>query len=112
MKMILKLLCAFLLITAIKNDSLDNVEHVVLFMQENRAFDHYFGSLKGVRGFNDYAHPDLPNGNSIFKQPLNDKYAELNDEEILCGCGSCSIKWKDNADAKIIRGHFKKLTCP
>jgi hypothetical protein len=24
-----------------------------LFLQENRAFDHYYGTMKGVRGFND-----------------------------------------------------------
>jgi phospholipase C len=29
--------------------SIMDVEHVVILMQENRAFDHYFGSLKGVR---------------------------------------------------------------
>ncbi|HEY7946609.1 MAG TPA: alkaline phosphatase family protein [Acidimicrobiales bacterium] len=29
------------------------VEHVVFLMQENRSFDHYFGSYKGVRGFDD-----------------------------------------------------------
>jgi phospholipase C len=28
-----------------------DVKHVVVLMQENRSFDHYFGSLKGVRGF-------------------------------------------------------------
>jgi phospholipase C len=32
---------------------LDQIQHVVFFMQENRAFDHYFGSLAGVRGFKD-----------------------------------------------------------
>ena len=31
--------------------SLSDVEHVVILMQENRSFDHYFGSLSGVRGF-------------------------------------------------------------
>src|SRR5262245_8783643 len=30
---------------------LDEVRHVVLYMQENRSFDHYFGALRGVRGF-------------------------------------------------------------
>ena len=30
-----------------------DAEHIVLLMQENRSFDHSFGSLKGVRGFND-----------------------------------------------------------
>ena len=29
------------------------IEHIVLFMQENRAFDHYFGTAAGVRGFGD-----------------------------------------------------------
>ncbi|WP_448852313.1 alkaline phosphatase family protein [Corynebacterium sp. 335C] len=33
--------------------SLDDVEHVVVFMQENRSFDHYFGTMRGVRGFAD-----------------------------------------------------------
>lgn len=31
------------------------IKHVVFLMQENRSFDHYFGSYKGVRGFNDHA---------------------------------------------------------
>jgi len=30
-----------------------DVEHVVILMQENRSFDHYFGTLNGVRGFAD-----------------------------------------------------------
>ena len=30
-----------------------DVEHVVILMQENRSFDHYFGTLRGVRGFGD-----------------------------------------------------------
>jgi phospholipase C len=29
------------------------IEHVVVLMQENRSFDHYFGAMPGVRGFND-----------------------------------------------------------
>lgn len=32
---------------------LESIDHVVLFMQENRAFDHYFGTMAGVRGFAD-----------------------------------------------------------
>ena len=30
-----------------------DVQHVVILMQENRSFDHYFGTLRGVRGFGD-----------------------------------------------------------
>ena len=33
--------------------SIMDVEHVVILMQENRAFDHYFGTLRGVSGFSD-----------------------------------------------------------
>src|SRR5579863_4289759 len=29
------------------------IEHVIFLMHENRSFDHYFGSYKGVRGFDD-----------------------------------------------------------
>jgi phospholipase C len=32
---------------------LTDIEHVVIFIQENRSFDHYFGSYRGVRGFGD-----------------------------------------------------------
>jgi phospholipase C len=30
------------------------IEHVIFFMQENRSFDHYFGTYRGVRGFDDH----------------------------------------------------------
>ncbi len=30
-----------------------DVEHIVILMQENRPFDHQFGNLRGVRGYND-----------------------------------------------------------
>jgi phospholipase C len=33
--------------------SLSDIRHVVFLMQENRSFDHYFGTLSGVRGFSD-----------------------------------------------------------
>jgi phospholipase C len=34
-----------------ENASLSDIKHVVLLMQENRSFDHYFGTMPGVRGF-------------------------------------------------------------
>ncbi len=49
--------------------TLADVRHVVIFMQENRSFDHYFGSLHGVRGFDDRAALTLSNGNNVFYQP-------------------------------------------
>jgi len=39
-----------------------DIKHVVILMQENRSFDQYFGSLKGVRGFGDRATITLPGG--------------------------------------------------
>ena len=52
---------------------LKDIKHVVMLMQENRSFDHYFGTLAGVRGFGDEQALVLPNGKSIFHQsdPLN-----------------------------------------
>ena len=49
--------------------SLADIRHVVLLMQENRSFDHYFGSLAGVRGFSDPQALTLPDGRSVFHQP-------------------------------------------
>jgi phospholipase C len=37
----------------IRTGTIQDVQHVVILMQENRSFDHYFGHLNGVRGFND-----------------------------------------------------------
>jgi phospholipase C len=33
--------------------SLSGIEHIVVLMMENRSFDHYFGTMPGVRGFAD-----------------------------------------------------------
>ena len=40
-------------------------------MQENRSFDHYFGTLKGVRGYGDPRAAILNTGNSVFYQPTD-----------------------------------------
>ncbi len=49
--------------------TLADVQHVVIFMQENRSFDHYFGTLAGVRGFNDPRAITLPSGKPVWYQP-------------------------------------------
>ena len=46
-----------------------DVRHVVILMQENRSFDHYFGTLRGVRGFGDKQILTYPDGTTIFQQP-------------------------------------------
>ena len=52
-----------------KPGSIDDIEHVVILMLENRSFDHYFGTLAGVRGFDDPKATKLPSGRSVFYQP-------------------------------------------
>ncbi|MGB7844861.1 MAG: phospholipase C, phosphocholine-specific [Candidatus Acidiferrum sp.] len=49
--------------------TIHDVEHIVFMMQENRSFDHYFGALRGVRGFGDPRTVKLPSGKSVWHQP-------------------------------------------
>jgi phospholipase C len=51
-----------------RRGSLGDIKHIVMLMQENRSFDHYFGTLAGVRGFGDADALVLPNGKSVFHQ--------------------------------------------
>ncbi|KIZ14770.1 phosphocholine-specific phospholipase C [Streptomyces natalensis] len=51
-----------------RTGSLKDVEHIVVLMQENRSFDHYFGAMKGVRGFGDPRPLTLPSGKSVWHQ--------------------------------------------
>ncbi|QIL72593.1 phospholipase C, phosphocholine-specific [Diaphorobacter sp. HDW4B] len=52
-----------------RTKSLKDVEHVVMLTQENRSFDHYFGTLQGVRGFSDPRPHLLPTGQPVWYQP-------------------------------------------
>lgn len=45
-----------------------DAEHVVFLMQENRSFDHMFGKMRGVRGFNNPRAKTLPNQNKVWLQ--------------------------------------------
>jgi phospholipase C len=45
--------------TAPAGSDLGAIEHVVFLMQENRSFDHYYGTYPGVRGFDDHPHGSL-----------------------------------------------------
>ena len=71
---------AFLAVTALlavlttaSAGSINDIKHVIIFMQENRAYDHYYGTLNGVRGFNDRAMTSLPSGLPILFQPSDQK---------------------------------------
>src|SRR2546423_5130198 len=50
-------------VAAPRTGSLKDIEHVVILIQENRSFDHYFGTLSGVHGFGD------KHGHKHFFQP-------------------------------------------
>lgn len=61
-----------------RTGTIRDVEHIVILTQENRPFDHHFGTLRGVRGFNDpravKINLPLESGNgtmpaSVFLQP-------------------------------------------
>src|ERR1700751_809880 len=60
-----------------RTGTIQDVEHIVILMQENRPFDHHFGTLRGVRGFSDpravNINLPLPSGGtapaSVFLQP-------------------------------------------
>jgi phospholipase C len=47
-----------------RTGTIKDVDHVVILMQENRSFDHYYGTLRGVRGFSD-PHPAKLSGERL-----------------------------------------------
>ncbi len=51
--------------------TIKDIKHVVILMQENRSFDHYFGTLRGVRGFGD-RHPIPSPGGNVWTQSDGD----------------------------------------
>ena len=54
---------------ASRTGTIADLKHVVILMQENRSFDHYYGTLRGVRGFADKQVLKYQNGTTIFEQP-------------------------------------------
>ena len=91
--------------------TITDVQHVVVLMQENRSFDHYFGSLQGVRGFADRSAIAVAGGYSVFDQPngsarqypwqLSDTAAaDSQTPEILAQCdGSLDHGWSTQHEA-------------
>jgi phospholipase C len=51
-----------------RTGTIKDVEHVVILMQENRSFSHYYGTLRGVRGFADPHPVPLPGGRLVWEQ--------------------------------------------
>src|SRR5262249_24075423 len=52
----------------VRSGTIADVGHVVILMQENRGFDHYFGTMRGVRGFADRFPIPLPGGRTVWTQ--------------------------------------------
>ena len=57
-----------------RTGTIEDVEHIVILMQENRSFDHYFGTLRGVRGYGDPRVVKLPSGKPVWYQPNGSGY--------------------------------------
>ncbi|WP_040599367.1 phosphocholine-specific phospholipase C, partial [Sphingomonas elodea] len=56
----------------VRSGTIADVAHVVILMQENRSFDHYFGTMRGVRGFGDPLALPLPGGRTVWAQEAED----------------------------------------
>src|ERR1700704_1588099 len=51
-----------------RTGTIKDVKHIVILMQENRSFDHYFGTMRGVRGFGDRFPIPLESGKPVWFQ--------------------------------------------
>ncbi|MGC4104180.1 phosphocholine-specific phospholipase C [Ferruginibacter sp.] len=82
-----------------------DAEHIVFLMQENRSFDHTFGTLQGVRGYNDPRAIHLPNNNKVWLQ-TNKKgetfapfHLDIRNSKITW-MGGLPHSWSDQVDAR------------
>ncbi|MGJ5819360.1 phosphocholine-specific phospholipase C [Paludibaculum fermentans] len=101
-------------IEPISGSSYLDAEHIVVLMQENRSFDHCYGRLRGVRGFNDPRAVELPDRKPVWLQ-TNDNgetYApfRLNIKDTKATwLGSLPHSWRDQTDARNHGNHDKWL---
>ncbi|HEX4772426.1 MAG TPA: phospholipase C, phosphocholine-specific [Bryobacteraceae bacterium] len=91
-----------------------DAEHVVILMQENRSFDHCFGTLRGVRGFSDPRAVVLPDQNPVWLQTnaTGEVYAPFRldvERTNATWLGSLPHSWQDQNDAKNGGDHDKWL---
>ncbi len=82
-----------------------DAEHVVILMQENRSFDHCYGSLQGVRGFNDPRAITLPDKKPVWLQTNADGKTSapfrLNIKDTRATwMGSLPHSWTNQVDAR------------
>lgn len=84
--------------------SIRDVEHVIILTQENRSFDNYFGTLRGVRGFGDRFTIPLPGGRTVWQQMTKDErilypYALDSSRGNAQRVSGTPHSWIDGADA-------------
>ncbi len=94
-----------LAIDPVKGSTFLDAEHVVILMQENRSFDHAFGAMRGVRGFNDPRAITIPGGFPVWAQPgpKGERYLpfRLNIRQSKATwMGSLPHTWTDQVDAR------------
>lgn len=89
-----------------------DAEHIVFLMQENRSFDHMFGKLKGVRGFNDPRAFTKPDGEKVWlqKDEAGNSYAPFHvdiHKTRITWQGGLPHSWNDQVAARN-NGHYDK----
>lgn len=94
-----------LAINPVEGSTFWDAEHVVILMQENRSFDHSYGTLQGVRGFNDPRAIQLPNQNKVWLQSnaKSETYApfRLNlKDSSATWMSSLPHSWENQVDAR------------
>jgi phospholipase C len=116
---------------AVRSGTIGDVQHVVVLMQENRSFDHYFGAMRGVRGFADPRPAPLPGGRNVWQQPRKrgedavvlPYRLDTRDTAALCmedidhGWKGAHEKWKDydawiEVKGERCMGHFAREELP
>jgi phospholipase C len=75
-----------------EGSSYADAEHVVILMQENRSFDHCFGTLRGVRGFSDPRAVTLPNQHPVWLQ-TNGKGRNIRAVPAGCAANERDVAW-------------------
>src|SRR5215831_18183214 len=94
-----------LAINPLEGTTWQDAEHIVLLMQENRSFDHTYGTLQGVRGFNDPRPITLPDKNLVWLQSNKEgeTYApfrfDIKDTKITW-MDSLPHSWSNQVDAR------------
>jgi phospholipase C len=93
--------------SASTHGTLKDIKHVVILMQENRSFDHYFGTLSGVRGFDDKKNRSVffQNFGNKTLHPFHDKSGCLAD--ITHDWGPQHKSWNNGNMDHFLKAHLE-----